>query len=110
MAILKYKINGQWVELGGTSSGGGSSVEVDPSLSIEGAAADAKVTGEMIAAIGEAAGNAVSMEVLEGFASGLSESISGVEAQVVTKQNKVLFNTTQPADWQNGDIWLKPAE
>lgn len=46
MAILKYKLNGEWIELGG---GSGNGVEVDPSLSTEGMAADAKATSEAIA-------------------------------------------------------------
>lgn len=103
MAILKYKINGQWVELGSTSSGGGSSVEVDPSLSIEGAAADAKVTGETMSQLAIAIGNAVSNESFEAV-------VGSMIQETEKKQNKVLFNATQPADWQNGDIWLKPAE
>lgn len=103
MAILKYKINGQWVELGGTSGGGGSSVEVDPSLSIEGAAADAKVTGETMSQLAIAIGNAVSNESFEAV-------VGSMIQETEKKQNKVLFNATQPTDWQNGDIWLKPAE
>lgn len=47
MAILKYKLNGQWIELGGTP--GGNAVEIDPSLSVEGMAADAKATSDAIA-------------------------------------------------------------
>lgn len=72
MPILKYKINGEWIELGGSTNG----AQVDPSLSLEGKAADAKATGDAIAA----------------------------------KQNKVIFNASQPSNWKNGDIWLKPAE
>lgn len=51
MPILKYKLNGQWIELSGGAQGGGSGngVEVDASLSTAGMAADAKATGEAIA-------------------------------------------------------------
>ena len=51
MPILKYKLNGQWIELSGGAQGGGngSGAEVDTSLSTAGMAADAKVTGEAIA-------------------------------------------------------------
>lgn len=45
MPILKYKINGEWIELGGSTN----NVQVDTTLSSEGKAADAKVTGEAIA-------------------------------------------------------------
>lgn len=78
MPILKYKLNGQWIELSGGAQGGGngSGAEVDTSLSTAGMAADAKVTGEAIA----------------------------------SKQNKAYFSSTEPSNWKNGDIWLKPAE
>lgn len=109
MAILKYKLNGQWIELGG-APGSGSTVEVDPSLSIEGMAADAKATGEAIGALGEVIANAATSEQLGEVAGALGEAIGSVEAQVDAKQNKLIFNATQPTDWQNGDIWLKPAE
>lgn len=49
MPILKYKLNGQWIELSGGAQGGGNGVEVDASLSTAGMAADAKATGEAIA-------------------------------------------------------------
>lgn len=49
MPILKYKLNGQWIELSGGAQGGGNGVVVDPSFSTEGMAADAKATGEAIA-------------------------------------------------------------
>lgn len=51
MPILKYKLNGQWIELSGGAQGGGSGsgAEVDTSLSTAGMAADAKATGEAIA-------------------------------------------------------------
>lgn len=106
MAILKYKLNGQWVELGG-APGSGSTVEIDPSLSIEGMAADAKATGEAIVGLGEALGEAVGAVVTQ---EQLSEALTPIIETMALKQNKVLFKTTQPADWQNGDIWLKPAE
>ena len=89
MPILKYKLNGEWVTLSG-GAGAGSDIKIDSSLSIEGAAADAKATGDVVGA--------------------LSESIGEVEAEVGKKQNKIIFNATQPADWVDGDIWLKPAE
>ena len=44
MPVLKVKKNGTWEEVSG-----GSSVEVDTSLSIEGAAADAKAVGDALA-------------------------------------------------------------
>lgn len=107
MPILKYKINGQWVELGGSGAGG---AQVDPSLSVEGMAADAKVTGDTLAAIAEIAGNAVSNDALGEVVGALSDSIGEVQGQVDNKQSKVIFNASQPSNWQNGDIWLKPAE
>lgn len=107
MAILKYKMNGEWVELGGS---GGSAVEVDPSLSTEGMAADAKATGDSIAAVAEVAANAVSNDILGEVVGALTESIGNIENQVAEKQNKIIFNITQPTDWVDGDVWLKPAE
>lgn len=109
MPVLKYKLNGEWITLSGGTAGG-SDVEVDSSLSVEGAAADAKVTGDSITALGEAMGNMVTNEVLGEVVGALTESIGNVETQLADKQNKVFFNTTQPADWVDGDIWLKPAE
>lgn len=109
MAILKYKINGQWVELSGSGSGG-SDVEIDPSLSIEGAAADAKATGDVVNALAENISNMVTNEVLGEVVGALSESIGNVEIEVGKKQNKIIFNVTQPVDWVDGDVWLKPAE
>ena len=105
MAILKYKLNGEWIELGGTS--GGNTVEVDPSLSVEGMAADAKATGEAIAGLGQTLGEAVGAAVTQ---EQLSETLTPIVETMALKQNKVLFNATQPTNWQNGDIWLKPAE
>ena len=110
MPILKYKLNGQWIELSGGAQSGGGSIAVDPSLSIEGMAADAKATGDVISALGEVVGNAVTNDVLGEVVGALSESIGNVESQISKKQNKVYFNNTKPADWQNGDVWLKPAE
>lgn len=105
MAILKYKLNGEWIELGGTP--GGNAVEVDPSLSVEGMAADAKATGEAIAGLGQTLGEAVGAAVTQ---EQLSETLTPIVETMALKQNKVLFNATQPTNWQNGDIWLKPAE
>lgn len=107
MAILKYKINGEWVELGGSASGG---VEVDATLTQEGKAADAKVVGDTVNALAEAVSNAVTNEALGEVVGALSESIGNIEAEVGEKQNKIIFNATQPADWVDGDVWLKPAE
>lgn len=113
MAILKYKINGQWVELGGTSSGG-SSVEIDPSLSVEGAAADAKATGDAIIGLGEALGeglaNVVTQEQLGEALTPIVESMDEIGIQIEGRQSKAILSATQPTNWQNGDIWLKPAE
>ena len=81
MAVLKYKLNGKWITLSGGPSG--DSVEIDTTLTTEGKAADAKATGE---------------------------AISVVDAKIAAKQNKIIFNTSQPSNWSNGDIWLKPAE
>jgi len=79
MAILKYKINGEWVELGGS---GGSAVEIDPSLSTEGMAVDAKATGDLIAAVAEVAANAVSNDTLGEVVGALTESIGNIESPV----------------------------
>ena len=109
MAILKYKINGQWVELGGTSSGG-SSVEVDPSLSVEGMAADAKATGDAIIALGEIVGGVVTNQQLEEILGPVGEYMANLDSEMDSKQSKAIFSETQPTNWQNGDIWLKPAK
>ena len=29
---------------------------------------------------------------------------------IATKQNKAYFSSTEPSNWKNGDIWLKPTE
>lgn len=104
MAVLKYKLNGEWIELGGSA---GSKIEVDPSLSTEGMAADAKATGDAIIGLGEALGEALGVVVTQ---EQLSEVLGPIIEVIGTKQNQVIFNTTQPANWSNGDIWLKPAE
>lgn len=109
MAILKYKINGEWVELGGSSSNN-SSIEIDATLTQEGKAADAKVVGDTINTLAEVVSNTVTNEALGEVVGALSESIGNVENQVAEKQNKIIFNATQPTDWVDGDVWLKPAE
>lgn len=39
----------------------------------------------------------------------VNNEISAVNTAVSQKQNKVIYSATQPANWVNGDIWLKPA-
>ena len=73
-------------------------------------AVDAKATGDLIAAVAEVAANAVSNDTLGEVVGALTESIGNIESQVAGKQNKIIFNATQPADWVDGDVWLKPAE
>ena len=109
MPILKYKLNGEWVTLSG-GAGAGSDIKIDSSLSIEGAAADAKATGDVVGALAENIGNMITNEVLGEVVGALSETIGEVEAEVSKKQSKIIFNATQPADWVDGDVWLKPAE
>lgn len=109
MAILKYKLNGEWIELGG-GAGAGGSVEVDESLSQSGKAADAKATGDAIIALGEIVGGAVTNQQLEEILGPIGEYMADLDSEMDSKQNKAIFNETQPTDWQNGDIWLKPAE
>ena len=110
MPVLKYKINGKWVELSGGANGGGNNVQVDPTLSVEGMAADAKITGDAIAAVAEVIGNAVTQDQFGEVIGAFAENLGALELQISEKQNRVIFNSTQPDDWQNGDIWLKPAE
>ena len=110
MPVLKYKINGKWVELSGGANGGGSNIQVDPTLSVEGMAADAKITGDAIAAVAEVIGNAVMQDQFGEVIGAFAENLGTLELQINEKQNRVIFNPTQPDDWQNGDIWLKPAE
>lgn len=111
MPILKYKLNGQWIALsGGAETGGGGTVAVDPTLSIEGMAADARATGEAIVAMGEVVGNAVTAEQLAEAIAPIGEYLVQLEEQIAEKQSKVYLSTSKPAGWQDGDIWLKPAE
>lgn len=39
----------------------------------------------------------------------VDNKISAVNTAISQKQNKVIYSATQPANWVNGDIWLKPA-
>lgn len=39
----------------------------------------------------------------------VNNEISAVNTAISQKQNKVIYSATQPANWVNGDIWLKPA-
>lgn len=50
MPVLKMKTNGEWVTIlgGGSGAGGDCGCEIDPTLSIEDAAADAKATGDRL--------------------------------------------------------------
>lgn len=115
MPVLKYKLNGEWITLsGGPGAGGGSNVEIDPSLTVEGAAADAKAAGDAIIGLGEALGeglaNVVTQEQLGEALAPIVEGMGEIGIQIEGRQSKAILSATQPTNWQNGDIWLKPAE
>lgn len=38
----------------------------------------------------------------------VDDKISAVNTAINKKQNKVFYSGTQPTNWVNGDIWLKP--
>lgn len=112
----------------------GSSVELDTTLTAEGKAADAKAVGDAIAAVEEIVNNldfdfdapvdsvngktgevvltaadvgALPDTTVIPSTSGLATE-TYVNTAVAAKQNKVFYKTSQPTNWVNGDIWLKP--
>ena len=89
-------------------------VQIDPSLTVEGAAADAKTTGDAIIGLGEALGeglaNVVTQEQLGEALAPIVEGMGEIGVQIEGRQSKAILSATQPTNWQNGDIWLKPAE
>ena len=96
----------------------GSKVELDTTLAEEGKAADAKAVGDAIAAVNDTIDNLTAADVGALPADTIIPSTSGLATEtyvdttvnnaVATKQNKVFYNSNQPADWVSGDIWLKP--
>lgn len=96
----------------------GSTVEIDNTLTVDGAAADAYTVGDRLAELQENIDNLTAADVGALPADTVIPSTSGlatetyvdnaVSTAVATKQNKVFYNSSQPADWVSGDIWLKP--
>ena len=104
MPVLKYKLNGEWITLsGGPGAGGGSNVEIDPSLTVEGAAADAKAAGDAIIglgeALGEALGNVVTQEQLSETLTPIVEAMGEIGVQIEGRQSKAILSATQPTNW-----------
>lgn len=111
---------------------GGSSIELDTTLEVEGMAADAKAVGDAIAAVNDKVDNldfdapvdsvngktgevvltaedvgALPANTVIPSTTGLA-SESYVNNAVSAKQNKVFYSATQPTNWVNGDLWVKP--
>lgn len=57
MPILKVKHNGEWINVGGGGTSGGSNVNIDPTLTQSGSAADAKASGDAIRNLNTLVGN-----------------------------------------------------
>lgn len=97
---------------GDTTSG--ASIELDTTLAEEGKAADAKAVGDAISGVNETINNLTAADVGALPDTTIIPSTSGlatetyVNTAVAAKQNKVFYNSSQPADWVSGDIWLKP--
>lgn len=114
------------------SVGEGSTVELDTTLTEEGKAADAKAVGDAIAAVNDKVDNldldfpvdsvngktgevvltaedvgALPANTVIPSTTGLA-SESYVNSAVSAKQNKVFYSATQPTNWVNGDLWVKP--
>ena len=111
-------------------------IETDTTLTQAGTPADAKAVGDAIAAVEEqledidfeapvsSVNGKTGAVVLSAAdvgalpASTVIPSTSGlatetyvdnkVSTEVAKKQNKVFYNSSQPSNWVNGDIWLKP--
>ena len=136
---------------------GGSSIELDTTLEVEGMAADAKAVGDAIAAVESKVDNldfdapvdsvngktgevvltaedvgAISANgrnvananiafgaITEGLLANGAVSASKIADGVIPTAigdlendmgfKKIIYSATQPTDWVNGDIWLKPA-
>ena len=115
--------------------GDGASVETDTTLTKEGAPADAMTVGKVINDLNElmyeelgkidypvdSVNGKTGAVVLSASDVGalpadtVIPSTSGLATEtyvnnaVSAKQNKVFYQTSQPTNWVNGDIWLKPA-
>lgn len=57
MPVLKAKYNGEWINVGGGGTSGGSNVNIDPTLTQSGSAADAKASGDAIRNLNTLVGN-----------------------------------------------------
>lgn len=57
MPVLKVKHNGEWINVGGGGTSGGSNVNIDPTLTQSGSAADAKASGDAIRNLNTLVGN-----------------------------------------------------
>lgn len=111
-------------------------INLDTTLTIEGACADAKAVGDALIALEESLKDLdvdvdIPVESVNGKTGAVvlsAEDVGALPADTVipstsglatetyvnnavsAKQNIVIYSTTEPSGWVNGDIWLKPAE
>lgn len=100
MPVLKVKHNGEWINVGGGGTGGGSNVNIDPTLTQSGSAADAKASGDAIRNLNTLVGNKPVAEQIQDAIGDLE--IGGGEGIAVqanwdqTNSNKLDFIKNKP--------------
>lgn len=100
MPVLKVKHNGEWINVGSSGSGGGSNINIDPTLTQSGSAADAKASGDAIRNLNTLVGNKPVAEQIQdaigNLGGGGGEGIAVQADWDQTNSNKLDFIKNKP--------------